>query len=215
MFLAAPIAAPSSLASHFGVAQPMAARSPEEPSETVRMLAGSHHYHWSQNRGRVQEPGCSMCSHVLKLSEHRKALIILFCCCRSFYSKVDDYFPKEQVFQWDPRTNTLEELCAFLQISPCPKKGKESWPSIFWHPRMHLVQPPSGPRNFPLDTPRIDFRIQNDGICTDPIWEGVESQDPKIITLFYNEYCSFATVEKYQYASLVNHWKHIYIYIST
>lgn len=43
---------------------------------------------------------------------------------RSFYTKVDDYFPKEQVFQWDPRTNTLEELCAFLEISPCPKKGK-------------------------------------------------------------------------------------------
>eukprot|EP00435_Cladocopium_sp_Y103_P061241 s1968_g22.t2 len=48
----------------------------------------------------------------------------------SFYTKVDDYFPKEQVFQWDPRKNTLEELCAFLEISPCPKKGKESWHSI-------------------------------------------------------------------------------------
>lgn len=58
--------------------------------------------------------------------------LIFVCCCRSFYTKVDDYFPKEQVFQWDPRTNTLEELCAFLEISPCPKKGKESWQSQQW-----------------------------------------------------------------------------------
>jgi len=43
---------------------------------------------------------------------------------RSFYEKVDQYFPKEQVFEWDPRKNTLEELCQFLEISPCPKKGK-------------------------------------------------------------------------------------------
>eukprot|EP00434_Breviolum_minutum_P007948 symbB.v1.2.007009.t3/scaffold385.1/size305797/5 len=43
---------------------------------------------------------------------------------RSFYEKVDEYFPKEQVFEWDPRKNTLEELCQFLEISPCPKKGK-------------------------------------------------------------------------------------------
>ena len=43
---------------------------------------------------------------------------------QDFYGKIDRYFSKEQVFEWDPRKNTLEELCSFLAVHPCPKSGK-------------------------------------------------------------------------------------------
>ncbi|CAK9052546.1 unnamed protein product [Durusdinium trenchii] len=43
---------------------------------------------------------------------------------QDFYGKAKKYFSKEQIFDWDPRKNTLEELCNFLGIDPCIKKGK-------------------------------------------------------------------------------------------
>lgn len=32
--------------------------------------------------------------------------------------------PKERLFDFDPRKNTKEEICAFLGIDPCPGRGK-------------------------------------------------------------------------------------------
>ena len=104
-----------------------------------------------------------MCSHCSSFSIG--FCLILVCCCRSFYTKVDDYFPKEQVFQWDPRTNTLEELCAFLEISPCPKKGKESWQSQKGHSSGGIGYNPFLEMPFPLDTTfRILFGVHDLGI---------------------------------------------------
>ena len=41
-----------------------------------------------------------------------------------FFEKVRQTVPKDRLFEWDPRRNTMEELCEFMEIRPCPKKGK-------------------------------------------------------------------------------------------
>ena len=42
----------------------------------------------------------------------------------NFFEQVRNKIPKERLFEWDPRVNTMEELCDFLQIRPCPKTGR-------------------------------------------------------------------------------------------
>ncbi|CAE7352404.1 ttc4 [Symbiodinium pilosum] len=41
-----------------------------------------------------------------------------------FFNEVRRRIPKERLFEWDPRRHTMEELCDFLNVHPCPKKGK-------------------------------------------------------------------------------------------
>ena len=50
-----------------------------------------------------------------------------------FYAEVDTYYPKEQMFHWDPRRNTMEELCEFLGLSSCPKRGKAGQKMLALH----------------------------------------------------------------------------------
>ncbi|CAJ1328164.1 unnamed protein product, partial [Effrenium voratum] len=43
---------------------------------------------------------------------------------KSFYADTMKHFSKDDIFEWDPRKNTMTELCKFLGIEPCPKTGK-------------------------------------------------------------------------------------------
>jgi len=64
------------------------------------------------------------------------------------YDRVMNYIPErvppKRYMRVDPRTTKYEELCEFLEVSPCPMKGKlpkaaSSFPSARDHPIQHTV----------------------------------------------------------------------------